>query len=166
MASQTTYVTIRGKVNWCYYNRLNKWGKWSTDVYFDDESLKIWEKLKTPPGVKNELKQDEDGKYATFSREPQRTIRGKIVLMDPVKAVDANDAPFHDNIGNGSDCDVVLQTYTWDGKPGVAPGRAARFHAIKVYNLVTFEPKKDYTELEITNLRGLDKRPPMTNGWS
>ena len=42
-----------------------------------------------------------------------------------------------DNIGNGSDCDVVVQVYTWGGPVGgVAPGRAARWHGIKVWNLV------------------------------
>ncbi len=163
MASKTYYETIRGKVKWCRNVQPNKFGRWSVDVYLDNpESMAKWEKLKETPGVKNSLKQDEDGKFVTFSRDTQKTVRGKMVLFDPPFHVDANDAPAQGNIGNGSDCDVVLQVYSFGGgNSGVAPGRAARFHGIKVYNLVAFEPMKDYTEQEITNLRGLNERPPM-----
>jgi hypothetical protein len=162
MASTTKYVTLRGKVKWCRNKNVNKFGRWSVDIYPDDESLAIIDKeLKSDPAIKNTMKQDEDGKYMTFSRDPQRLVRGKMVLFDPPKTVDVKDAPFDGNIGNSSDCDIVLQVYTWGGSNNIAPGRAARLHAIKVYSLVEFDSNKDYTIQEHTDLRGLQERPPM-----
>ena len=83
MASKTHYETLRGKVNWCKTKQLNKFGRWSVDVYLDDASIEKFKKLKEAPAIKNELKKDEDGYYVTFSRDPQKQIRGKIVLFDP-----------------------------------------------------------------------------------
>lgn len=162
MTTRTYYETFRGKVKWAKTKAVNKFGRWSVDVYFDDASLEKFKKLKEAPAIKNELKKDEDGYYATFSRDPQKQIRGKLVIFDPPFVTGKDDGPCNDNVGNGSDCDVVVQVYTWGGTGStVAPGRAARWHAIKVYNLVPFEVQRDYTELEITNLRGLNEQPPM-----
>jgi hypothetical protein len=172
MAQRTKRVVLRGKVKWAKVRNPNKYGKWSVDVYPDSNSMNTLNEELLSGGLKvrNILKKDEDGEYMTFSRDPQRLMRGKMVMFEPpqlmLKQEDGTIVPFNtpdQNIGNGSDCDVDLEVYTWDGNPtkGISPGKAARLQGILVHNLVPFEIKTDWTEEEQKSVRGLANQPPM-----
>ncbi len=156
---KTIHETIRGKVQWAKVKNPNKFGRWSIDVYPDSESMEKVRKLKEDPAIKNTLKKDDNGEYITFSRDTQKLMRGKMVTFTPPIILDKNNAPSTDSIGNGSDCDVTLEVYGWPAAPGRAAGRAARLHAVKVWDLVPFEARNDFTEEEQKQVRGLLEAP-------
>ena len=158
---KTDYETLRGKVKWCKIKTPNKFGRWSLDLYPDDASLAKIKKLQEKPGIKNVLKKDEDGYFMTFIRDPQKLMRGKMVMFPPIQVLDKDDRPTDVAIGNNSDCDVVLQVYAWGGSNNIAPGKGARLHALKVWNLVPFEIKNDFTDEERKQVSGLLDQPPM-----
>lgn len=167
--AKTYQETIRGKVKWAKTKTPNKFGRWSVDVYPDAEGLEKIQKLKESPAIKNVLKQDEDGKYMTFSRDTQKLIRGKMVMFEPpiVLQPDPNGGepiPLIDKlVGNFSDCDVWVEIYGWNGDPlkGRADGRAARFKGLLVWNLVPFESKRDFTTEERIHVSALTNQAPM-----
>src|SRR5712664_1029966 len=106
MASQEEFLDGKGK--WCKVYRPNQYDKWSVDLYMDTENVEKFKALK----VKNHLKKDEDGYYATFSRPIERNIRGKKMGMNPPSVIDKEGQPMVDtHIGNGSDLTVKLEVY-------------------------------------------------------
>ena len=165
------YETLRGKVKWAKTHTPNKFGNWSVDVYPDEASLVRIQKLKEFPAVKNILKKDEDGQYMSFSRPTQKLVRGKMVMFERPLVLQRNPddpegepTPLIDTlVGNGSDCDVLLEVYGWKGQPekGIGPGRAARFKGLVVWNLVPFVSSKDYTVQERISVGELLAQPPM-----
>ncbi len=156
----TVKTAIRGKVKWAKTKIPNKFGKWSIDVYPDAEGLEKIKRLKEDPMIKNVLKKDDEGQYMSFSRDTQKLMRGKMVMFEPPIVLKADDTPLVDQlIGNGSDCDVLLDVYTFKHPSLGTVMRAARLHSIKVWNLVPFEPKKDFTEIEQIKLAELMQQP-------
>lgn len=87
MASE--YIMLRGKCKFLNADVLDPWGKWSFLLYLDNESLKIFNSLKDR-GLKNELKKDDDGYYVRLSRQQQKFIRGKPVIYEPPKILEAD----------------------------------------------------------------------------
>ena len=159
---KTVHVTLRGKVKWAKTHTPNKFGKYSVDLYPDDASRAKMQALKEAPGIKNTWKKDDDGEYMTFGREAQKLINGKMVTFAAPIVLKADDTPLTDKlIGNGSDCDIILEVYGFGGKNNIAPSRAARLDSVKVHNLVPYEIKKDFTEEEQDRVRGLLEQPPM-----
>lgn len=164
--TRTLYETYRGKVKWARVKKPNKFGKWSVDLYPDAKSLPLVKKLKEEPAIKNFLKKDDDGEYMTFSRDVNKTMRGKLVmfeepiLLEPDPNNEGKFIPFVDKmIGNGSDCDVQVEIYTFVVPGTGARGRACRLKGMTVWNLVPFEMSQDFTEQEFKNVRGLINEP-------
>lgn len=158
--NKTFHEVLRGKVKWAKTKIPNKFGKWSIDIYPDAASLDKIKKLKEEPAIKNTLKKDEEGQFMTFSRDTQKLIRGKLVSFQPPTVLNDQDQPTDAAIGNGSDCDVHIEVYTFNHPlhPG-SHGRAARLHSIKIWNLVPFEAKNDFTVAEQISLGELLKQP-------
>jgi hypothetical protein len=164
MARKTSYETLRGKVQWAKVKRPNKFGKWSLDLYPDEASLPKLHALKEDPAVKNHLRKDENGEFMTFSRDCQKLIRGKMVLFQPPQILDKDNNPIDAAIGNGSDCDVTIEVYIFENPQTKLRGRAARLHAIKVWNLIPFDPERDFTTQEFVSVSGLlEQSPPSWN---
>lgn len=133
----TQEVTFTGKVKYAqvYPGQVNKFGKNSLEFYpKDNETRKAIQALRT----RNALKEDEDGFHFTFTKNPQDTRNPPIVVIDE----EGN--PVTDSIGNGSEIELTLQTYTWDdrvGKDGevISAGTGARIVRVRILKLVPYQ---------------------------
>jgi hypothetical protein len=163
-------IYIKGKLKWFSANRLDKFGKWSTIVYPDTESLEKIRELQAE-GVKNTIKKDEDGYFVRFTRPPtiDKFIHGigkqKVALEAP-KVVGKDGIPIEELIGNGSDGTLKIEVYEHgtppapgSSKPGKA--KAVRWMAARIDNLVPYTPASR-TPSDQKALSGLDEQPePM-----
>jgi len=139
----TEYIKIKGKTKWFKYAALNKFGKWSHDLYPDAESLEKLRDLQAE-GMKNVIHKDDDGYWITFSRQPFITKRdqSKTPLAPPVVMKD--DKPFHENVGNGSDVVTTLEVYQHNVPNSTKKAKAVRWYGSDIVNLIPFS-KTDMT---------------------
>ena len=142
MATETHM--FRGKVKWPKVYQLNKYGKWTLDLYPDADSLDKFKALK----VKNHLKKDEDGYYFSVSRPPQVSVRGKIFALTAPIVLDKNNIPTTVAIGNGSDVTVKVDYYSYrKGTPD--QGYAMRLNSLRIDNLVPYgDESRDEGEIK------------------
>lgn len=155
-------VVITGKVRFAFTNRLNQFGKWVIGIYPDAKSLEIVQSL-IKEGIKNELKQDDEGYWIAFSRPPDKTDRtGRKFSLTPPVCIDRDGKVFTDSIGAGSDVAVRLETY--GGKSPVGSQyKAARFGGVKIYHLVPYNPEDSTDKFESRAATGLNKAPEPTD---
>lgn len=165
-----------GKVHWCRPFRPNQWGKYSSKFYPSTESLEEIRKLKEPMedgtrGIQTVIGKDEDGEYIALNRNAMAKFRGIEQAMGPVRVLDGTRSlpdgtplPLSEselpNIGNGTDAmvKVVCYKHRVPTSPGKY-GRAIRWEAIRIDNLVPFEGGDDFTTAEQQQLKGIADQP-------
>lgn len=159
----TDYVFISGVLSWVQTARPNKWDKWSVTVHPNEDGLAKIRDLQAE-GLKNVLSKDEDGWKVTFSRPIQLKKRdGSVSPMQPPLVLDKDNKPIIDKlIGNGSTGTVKLEVYKHripmsEGKTA----KAARFAAIKIDNFVPYESKRDMSDDELKQTKGLEDVQPL-----
>lgn len=158
---KTQLVDVEGKIKYIHGVNLNKYGKWAITVYPTPKSLDIIRDLQAD-GLKNVMKKDDDGYYITFSREPTKLMRGKVVAFTAPKIVDADGKLMDGNkVGWTSDAIVRLEVYSHPVPNTQKRAKAARWDSLKVTNLVPFEvDKSDWSEEEKENIKDLAQKEP------
>ena len=156
--SWTEYVS--GTCKWCRVHVPNQYGDFKLDFYPDGPSLtKImgWKAR----GLKNVIRQDDDGTVIAFKRASSKVIRNKVVGFAAPEIVDKEGKPASGvQIGNGSSVTLRLNLYTYRGPdPSSASKLAARLEAIRIDNLVPFNKIDDRSEDTKTQLGKLDEQP-------
>jgi hypothetical protein len=157
--AKTEYVYLQGKTKWFRHTAPDKWGKWKHLLYPNKESLEKLRELQSE-GLKNVIHKDDDGEYVYLSRATQKMINGKVVGFAPPEVLGPDGkTPLRDvMIGNGSDVTTKLEVYS-HGTPSGGKAKAARWASTRVDNLVPFEGKRDFSEDEEKQVRGLDQQP-------
>jgi hypothetical protein len=142
-------------LKWLRPKQLNPWGNWSVQLYFDPESLETFNKLRSE-GLRNDLRKDEDGYFANFSRPSSKVIRGRTVLFDPPVVIDNDGKPLTEDVGNGSMGTLKLMVYPFNfmNKSGIA----ARWEAVKVTDFKPFNKDQDFTPSQEKQLGKLDQK--------
>jgi hypothetical protein len=158
------YIYLQGKAKWFKSQTPNKFGDYSHDIYLTDESRTKLEELKkgkgNVEGIKNSLKQDEDGYYVSLRRPQSKTIRGKVVGFAPPEILDRNGLPLHDIlVGNGSDITTKVEYYTYKKPFGEGRGSAIRWASTRVDNLVPFVTQRDFDADQTKAVSGLETVP-------
>jgi hypothetical protein len=163
MASRTEHVNIQGKVKWFRYKQPNKFGKWSHDMYPNNEGVEKIRELQAK-GLKNVLKKDDEGYYITFSRPTSREMRGKVIGFTPPLIFGPDGVTqTHEDVGNGSDVTTKLEVYSYGGgHTGINKGIAARWLSSKIDNLIPFDTGS-FADYELEAQKGLPDAPPQ---WS
>jgi len=159
----TEMVVFQGKAKWVRPYQPNKYNKWSIDLYLDKDQAERFKSYKT----KTYMKWDDVEKmhYVTFSRPVSKLIRGKETGLAPPVVTDSKGQPLHNvPIGNYSDCTITCELYGY-----VVPGtkeklKAIRLFAIRVDNLIPFEPSSYFPD-ELPGVESLAQVPPPDAGW-
>lgn len=148
-------VFLKGKIKWCKHIRPDTtYNKWSVVMYISGPELdkaREWQAM----GIKNTIKKDDDGWFITLSRKTSITVKGREVGLEPPRVVDKDGKPIDQAIGNGSD--GVAKCILWSSKN--YPGRNIRWEALRVDNLVSFNPETDYPDAG-EGLKTLQKEEP------
>jgi hypothetical protein len=139
---------------------------WSVQTCLTKKSYEDFMKLKdgsdTVEGILNNVKLGEDGEYwVTFKRPMEKTYKGKSQLFTPPKLLNADGTPFPPStmIGNGSDITVKVEWYTFQPPFKKKKGSAIRMESVRVDNLVPYEMKKDFSQVELQQVEGLLDQP-------
>lgn len=124
----TTYF-FSGTAKWTG-KKLNKFDKYTTDLYLDDASLSIFK----TSGIRVSPKQDQDGEtYYKLSRPKDLTKKdGQVIDLGPPEFLNADGSEFTGLIGNGSKVTVKVAVYD------TGAGKGHRVEAIRVDDLVVF----------------------------
>lgn len=134
-------LELKGKLMWVRCVDLNKYGKWSLDLYPDADSLEKLRELQAD-GVKNVIKKDDEGYHVQISRPPTVEFqKGVVQSVTPPKIRDKDKLPLPENIriGNGSDGIVAVERYKYKLPNSEKRVSAIRLYGIQVMNLVPFE---------------------------
>lgn len=132
----TSFVILHGKGKWIKVTRPNRFGKWSLDLYMNQENLETFKTM----GVKNHVKKDEEGYYVTFSRPTEIHVRGKAVALQPPQILDKDNIPILlGGIGNGSDITVKVEHYSYTNPMSKIKEHACRLFAVRIDNLVPWD---------------------------
>lgn len=140
-------VFLKGKIKWCKHIRPDTMyppGKWSVIMYVEGaelEKVREWQAM----GIKNAVKKDEDGWFITLSRKVSITVKGHEVGLEPPKVIDKDGVPITDMVGNGSDGIAKCVLWSFNPMPGIS-GKALRWEALRVDNLIPFDSNKDYPD--------------------
>ena len=142
MATETIYLKGKAKFVRVFQPDM-KYNKWQVLLYPDEPSLKLIRGLQDE-GIKNRLKQDDDGFNMTFSRPTFREDRktGITTPLAPpiVRSADGKTPhPEAIQIGNGSDVQIGLEVYDHSQPGTIKKAKAARLKSIRVDNLVPDE---------------------------
>lgn len=152
------FVDIHGKLMFLHAKAFNKFEKWSVTIAPDAKSLEVIRDLQAQ-GVKNVMKKDENNTYfISFSREPTKLMRGKVVAFAAPKVVDSKGEPFNGGVGKDSDVTVRLDVYQ-HGTPSGGKAKAARFDSIRIDNLVPYNIDKDLPPSEAEAVKDLVNSP-------
>lgn len=117
---------------------------WTIDLYPNDAVIKV---LKDA-GLT--VKTDSDGKqFVKIKRKVDRRDGSK---NDPPEVVDAYKKPFNENIGNGSEVNVIFSIYEWNfrGRTGVGTD-------LKKVQVVKHVPYGDSEDFDIIGDVGVDE---------
>ena len=155
------YVYLKGKVKNCRPHFVNKWNKYAAILYPCAESLEQIRDLQAE-GIKNQLKKDEDGYYLWINRPASKEYQGRVKGFAPPEVLEADGkTPLRDvNIGNGSDVTMVMEVYGYNDPSSGKKGKAMRWTAVKVDNLVPWDGKRDFSEEEKERIQEVDKQEP------
>lgn len=173
MAGHTEHIFIRGKLRYARVFQLNKYGKWSFDLYpFPGEDTEKLRELKDRYKVKNYLRQDDDGYYMSMQRPPQKDmgkgLRKRTVPLAPLQVLDANRTDEHGHpqplveqaIGDGTDATVKIELYNFKTAEGEI-AFAIRPVGILVHNLVEWKAAEHFNEEEMEQISGLKERTQL-----
>jgi len=140
--AKTDYVYLSGKAKWINTTVPDKFGNWGLVLYLDAKAKETWLDLKKR-GILNEISQDDDGEFVRLRRPQERKFKdGRVMGMSPVTVVDKAGVPLLGNaVGNGSDVTCKLEAYAYKPPFKKEMGYAIRLAAIRVDNLIPFEPK-------------------------
>lgn len=155
--ANTELLDLKGKLMWVRCVDLNRYGKWSLDLYPDAASLEKLRELQAE-GVKNVIKKDDDGYHVQISRPPTVEFqRGVVQSVTPPKIRDKDKKPLADNVrvGNGSDGIVTVEVYSHKVPNSEKRAKAMRLYGITVENLVPFELTTEESSSE-TKTEGWD----------
>lgn len=150
-----------------YFDGKAKWVKaitpdpkfktWNYQHYPTDESLSKFKKLQEE-GVLTTLKKDDDGYYFQLKRPTSKVMRGELVAFAPPKILDKDGNVLDGVVGNGSDVTSKVQVYQYN-KPSGGKGKAIRWEAMKVLNLIPFKAV-DFEDAEsVQQVSGLTEHP-------
>lgn len=154
---RNTEVYVQGKAKWFKADRVNKFGKWSHDLYLDAESYNTMKAIKALVGApKNIIRKDDDGYVMTFSRDPSNKWSKD---APRVFQADGTTPLIGTPVGNGSDITTKLEHYWWANKTGFGYSSALRWVSSKVDNLVAYEPDKDFDDETRRAAKGLNEQP-------
>lgn len=159
----TEFVYIKGKLSWCRTHKLNPWGKYTVTIHpLPGEDLEKVRKLQEQ-GAKNLIKKDDDGYFVSYSRPSELTRKdGRKVGLTPVEVFDKEGNPVLQQVGNGSDGVVKLEVYSHK-TPGGGTAKAARLMAVRVDEMVPYEPNRDMQKDEELAAQGLQFVVPKPN---
>lgn len=147
----STIQELKGKLMWVRCNDLNKYGKWSLDLYPDQESLEVLRRLQAE-GIKNVIKLDDEGQYhIQISRPAELELqKGTKISVAPPKLRMQDRSPLPENIriGNGSDGVVAVEVYTHRVPNSDKRAKAMRLYGVEVHNLVPFEVTDEGFDVE------------------
>lgn len=122
----TTYHTFEGKCKWAQIYKPDKYEKLSIQFFPTEEDRKAIKAL----GTRLTLKEDDDGFFYSFRRDPARA-RG------PLKITGPDGQPFTKLIGNGSKVKVDIEVYDFN-HPQHGAGKGHRLNAVQVLDLVEY----------------------------
>jgi hypothetical protein len=127
----TTYF-FSGTAKWTG-KKLNKFDKYTTDLYLDDASLAIFK----TSGIRVSPKTDQDGEtFYKLSRSKELTKKdGETIDLGPPEFLNADGSEFTGLIGNGSKVTVKVAVYD------TGAGKGHRVEAIRIDNLVEYKPQ-------------------------
>ena len=156
MAKQ--YIYVQGKGSW--FGNLGfldqKYNKWNLLFYPNDESLNTLREL----NLRNTISKDDEGWKIQLGRPGSKVFKGIVVAFEPPKVIDKEGKPLDANrIGNGSDCTVKLEHYTYAAPGSQKRLNAIRLESVRIDNLIPYEPKTDMSEADKALVEGLDKQP-------
>lgn len=152
--SKAELVDVHGKLKFIHAVGFNKFDKWSVTLYPDTKGLDTIRELQAE-GVKNVMKKDDDGYYISFSREPTKLIKGKVVAFAAPRVIDKDGQPLDGSkIGRGSDATIRLDVYS-HGTPSGGRAKAARWDSIRIDNLVPYETDRELPPLEAEKVKSL-----------
>jgi hypothetical protein len=118
-------------------------GKWSMVIYLEGEELDKARKLQAQ-GIKNVIKNDDDGWFMTLSRKASYEVRGRKVGREPPRVFTVegeNEKPVTEMVGNSST--GTAKCVLWSS-PNF-PGKNLRWEALRVDTLVPYT-QKDYPD--------------------
>lgn len=127
-------VFLSGKCKFCNVTTPDKFGFYGTNLYLDDASKIVWQRLKEE-GIMNRLRGSEDGEFVTLRCPEKKKIRGEMRLMDKPSVV-KDGLPYVGMIGNGSDLTCMVTVYDYKKPMTQEKGVAIRLRAIKINNLI------------------------------
>jgi hypothetical protein len=151
--SNSTLMNLSGKLMWCRLTDLNRYGKWSLDLYPDNESLEKLRELQAE-GVKNVIKKDDDGYHVQISRPSTVEFqKGVVQSVTPPRIRDKDKQPLPANVlvGNGSDGVVTVEVYTHRVPNSEKRAKAMRLYGVEVHNLIPFELTEEKAQEENSN---------------
>jgi hypothetical protein len=147
-----------GKVSWCNVDRVDNFGRWSLTLYPDTKAYNEIMKLKQE-GLQNVIKKDDDGYYLNISRPIEvRMKTGKALALAPPVVIDSEGLNLAKKVGKGSDVTVKVEIRRYK-TPRNTEGVAVRLESVRVDNLVTFEPERDFPPAIAKAVAGLDTAP-------
>jgi hypothetical protein len=147
-------VILKGKLSWHNLVQPDEEMKWKCRIYLDADSLAKVNELKKE-GLMNVLKKDEEGYSMQFTRYRQKSMKGVIKVFDPPIVLNNDNQPMEGiGLGHGSDVAIKLQVYPFN-KPGGGKGIAARLEALRIFNLIAYEPERDATTNQKRQFKGL-----------
>lgn len=132
MATKQYYFT--GTCKWAKFKTPDdKYNKYTVDLYLDHDSWETYDES----GLTLKIRENEDGRFVKFSREHDKSMRGKVVTFGPpvVKNENLEDWDMDVAIGNGSTLTVRVSVY--DSKNG----KGHRLEAVRVDELIEFNPE-------------------------
>jgi hypothetical protein len=157
-------VILQGKCKWAHVRKPGKFGDWTIDLYPNEESLT---KVKTliEEGIKNQLKKDDDGYYIRFKRPLTIQLKnGQRSPLEPPQVLNKDRTICTDNIGNGSDVTILLETYGGKAPMGAGTYKAARLKGVKVETLVPYTVDSIDGEYDGKKARSLADAP-LQEAW-
>ncbi|SRR6266550_313850 len=164
MAKRTKYVTFQGKSKWCNLDipdtRFSAEGKWNIQQYLNPQSVLDFLELKKE-GLRNTLKQDEDGKFVNWNRPTQRMFGKQLKGFSPPDILDreGNPLPRNTRIGYGSDVTTTIEVYYWTTAQK-EERCAARLASVRIDNLVPYGRSDLYSKQQVA-LKTTDKTEPQ-----
>lgn len=162
MPTKTENVYLSGKCKWCKSQEPNQFGDYKVDLFPDSESLNKLMELKAR-GLKNVLKNTEDGPSMSFKRPTRKTMRNQVINFGPPVVVDKEGSPTLQAVGNGSDVTIKLLIYPYK-VPGIGtPGIGARWESLRIDNLVPFSNQQFTVEQERAASGLMDQPVPNYN---
>lgn len=152
------FIDVHGKIMFIHASSFNKFDKWSITFAPDQKSLEVIRDLQAQ-GVKNVMKKDEDnGYFISFNRDPTKLIRGKVIAFTAPKVIDKEGQPYTGGIGRGSDATIRLEVYQ-HGTPSGGKSKAARWDSVRIDNLIPYVVDRDLPPAEAAAVKSLTNAP-------